>query len=147
MTISTSTQRLSGAVLTWDVKGPNRLWHARFDGQPRRGRPTNSLGLTCGSGVGTSGTPPPRLGRQRLGEHLRRRHYRQRIRYIWRDDLNRIHRLALRDWDMNYRRSSTGPANGYWQYQINGGALSSSEILPASSRAPQFGGGNHADLT
>jgi hypothetical protein len=24
--------------------------------------------------------------------------------------------------DMNYRRSSTGPMNGYWEYQINGGS-------------------------
>ena len=32
--------------------------------------------------------------------------------------------LSLSTIDLHYRRSSTGPNSGYWQYQINGGAWS-----------------------
>ena len=112
----------TGAQLTWDVNGQTGYGTQGLEATTVATGNTNSTGLTRGSGVTTSGSAASNAwggngwnasssggisGNETVTFGLT-------VSAGYTDSLSSI--------ALNYRRSSTGPANGYWQYQIGSGA-------------------------
>ena len=128
----------SDVQLAWDVSGQTNYGTSPLAATTVATGVTNSTGLTRGSGVGTSGTAASGAwggtgwastssagisGNETVSFGLT-------IGSGYTDSLSSI--------ALNYRRSSTGPSSGYWQYEIGTGAFTlisdvSSEFSSTSS--------------
>ena len=54
---------------------------------------------------------------------------------------------SLASVDLNYRRSSSGPANGYWQYQVDGGTWALAADVTNEFPVSTSGGGTITELS
>ena len=112
-----------GAQLAWDVNGQTNYGASPLAATTVATGLTNSTGLTRGSGVATSGTAAANAwggtawastssagisGSETVSFGLT-------VGSGYTDSLSSI--------ALNYRRSSTGPSSGYWQYEIGTGAF------------------------
>ena len=122
-TLTVTTPVTSGAVLTWDVKGQTGYGTQGLKASQVAAGLTNSLGLTRGSGVGTSGTAASNAWGGNAWASTSSAGITGSEYVTFGVTVSTGSTLSLSALDMNYRRSSTGPSNGYWQYQINGGAF------------------------
>jgi hypothetical protein len=119
---SSSSTPIHGTVLAWDTNGQSNFGTQGLGATTVATGATNSTGLTRGSGVSTSGTGAANgwggdnwnstsAGGISGGQSI-----------TFGFTVGSGFTTSLSSISMNYRRSSTGPANGYWEYQINGGA-------------------------
>ena len=122
VTASSSTP-IHGFVFGWDVDGQTGFGLQDLGGTTVTTGVTNSLGLTRGSGVTTSGTGAANAwgGANWASTSAAGISGNEFVTYGF--TVSSGFTTSLSSISLNYRRSSTGPANGLWQYQINGGAL------------------------
>jgi hypothetical protein len=128
----------SGDRLAWDVNGQTNFGTSPLAATTVGTGNTNSTGLTRGSGVGTSGTAASNAWGGNdwastssagiSGSEFAT--FGLTVSAGYTDSLSSI--------ALNYRRSSTGPDNGYWQYEIGSGSWTlisdvSSEFSSTSS--------------
>jgi endonuclease/exonuclease/phosphatase family metal-dependent hydrolase len=121
VTSSTSTP-IHGTVLAWDTDGQTGFGTQGLASTTVATGATNSTGLTRGSGLTTSGTAASNAwgGNNFASTSAAGISGSQFVTFGL--TISSGFTASLSSISMNYRRSSTGPANGYWQFQINGGA-------------------------
>ena len=110
-----------GELLGWNVNGQTNYGTQDLAAATVAPGVTNSLGLTRGSGVSTSGSAASNAwgGRNWASSSssgISGNEFASFGLTVGTGDV-----VSLSSIDMNYRRGSTGPANGLWQYQFNGG--------------------------
>jgi hypothetical protein len=119
---SSSGSQIHGTVLAWDTDGQSSFGTQGLGASTVATGVTNSTGLTRGSGVSTSGTG---AGNAWGGDNWASTSSAgisggQYITFGF--TVSSGFTTSLSSISLNYRHSSTGPSNGYWQYQVNGGA-------------------------
>jgi endonuclease/exonuclease/phosphatase family metal-dependent hydrolase len=119
---SSSATPIHGTVLAWDTDGQSNFGTQGLGATTAATGATNSTGLTRGSGVNTSGTG---AGNAWGGDNWASTSSAgisgsQYITFGF--TVASGFTTSLSSISMNYRRSPTGPSNGLWQYQLNGGA-------------------------
>src|SRR5208337_5632637 len=83
---------------------------------------TDSTGLTRGSGVSTSGTGASNAwgGDNWASTSSAGISGNEYVTFGF--TVSAGYSTSLASISMNYRHSATGPSNGYWQYEVNGGS-------------------------
>jgi subtilase family serine protease len=111
-----------GPVLAWSVTGQTNFGTQGLSAATIASGVTNSLGLTRGSGVTTSGTAANNAwgGKNWNSTSSGGISNNEFASFGLTVGAGKV--VSLSTIDMNYRRGSSGPSNGYWQYQINGGS-------------------------
>jgi hypothetical protein len=120
VTASSSTP-IHGTVLAWDTDGQTAFGTQDLAATTVATGATNSTGLTRGSGVATSGTGASNAwgGDDWASTSAAGISGNEDITFGF--TVSSGFTTSLSSIALNYRRSSTGPDNGYWQYQVNGG--------------------------
>jgi endonuclease/exonuclease/phosphatase family metal-dependent hydrolase len=113
---------IHGTVLAWDTDGQSSFGKQDLLATTIATGATDSTGLTRGSGVSTSGTGASNAwgGDNWASTSSAGISGNEFVTFGF--TVASGYTTSLSSISMNYRRSSTGPSNGYWQYQINGGA-------------------------
>jgi hypothetical protein len=121
-TLTVTNQATSGTILAWNVAGQSNFGTQGLAAGTAATGVTNSTGLTRGSGVSTSGTAAANAwgGSNWASTSSAGISGGQYITFGM--TVAAGHTLSLSSIDMNYRHSGTGPTNGLWQYQLNGGS-------------------------
>jgi hypothetical protein len=119
---SSSSTPIHGTVLAWDIDGQSSFGTQGLLASTVATGATDSTGLTRGSGVSTSGTG---AGNAWGGDNWASTSSAgisgsEFVTFGF--TVSAGYSTSLSSISMNYRRSSTGPSNGYWQYQVNGGS-------------------------
>jgi hypothetical protein len=119
---SSGSTAIHGTVLAWDTDGQSAFGTQGLGATSVANGVTNSTGLTRGSGVSTSGTG---AGNAWGGDNWASTSAAgisggQYITFGF--TVASGFTTSLSSISLNYRHSSTGPTNGLWQYQINGGS-------------------------
>jgi IPT/TIG domain len=111
-----------GPVLAWDVNGQTNYGTQGLGATTVASGVTNSLGLTRGSGVTTSGTAASNAwgGNSWASTSSEGISGNQYASFGFTVAASEV--VSLSTIDMNYLRTSNGPTSGYWQYQTNGGS-------------------------
>jgi hypothetical protein len=121
-TLTVTSSAFSGVLLGWDVAGLSNFGPQGLAAGQVAGGVSNSLGLTRGSGVSTSGTAAANAwggdgwaasASAGLGGN-------KFVTFGLTVSAGEV--VSLSSLDLYYRHSPTGPTGGYWQYQLNGGA-------------------------
>jgi hypothetical protein len=136
----------SGALLSWDVNGQSNFGTQNLlAGQVASGL-TDSLGLTRGSGVSTSGTAVSN-GWGGSGWASTSSAGISGGKYLtFGLTVGAGETVSLSAIDLNYRHSSTGPTSGYWQYQLNGGAWQTVADVPGEFSSTSASGSAMTEL-
>ena len=125
-TLTVAYAGTNGAILAWNVTGvgggTNNFGPQDLAATTVASGVTGSLGLTRGSGVGTIGAGADNAwgGNTWASTSSAGITGNEFVSFGLTVGAGEI--LSLSAIDMNYRHSATGPSNGYWQYQINGGS-------------------------
>jgi hypothetical protein len=108
--------------LAWNVFGQSNYGTQGMAATTVASGVTNSLGLTRGSGVTTTGTAATNAwgGRNWANTSSAGISGNQLASFGFTVSSGELASLATIN--MNYRRATGGPSNGYWQYQINNGS-------------------------
>ncbi len=119
---SSGSNTISGPILSWDMDGQSSFGTQDLLASPVATGATNSTGLTRGSGVNTSGTGANNAwgGDNWASTSSAGISGGESVTFGF--TIGAGYSTSLSAISMNYRHSSTGPSNGYWQYQVNGGA-------------------------
>ena len=122
VTVTSNLTLIHGTVLAWDTDGQTAFGTQGLGATTVATGVTNSLGLTRGSGVTTTGTAASNAwgGTGWASTSAAGISGNELITFGF--TVSSGFGTSLSSISMNYRRSSTGPSNGYWQYQINGGS-------------------------
>ena len=112
----------SGPALTWNVSGQTGFGTQGLAATTVASGVTNSTGLTRGSGVTTSGTAASNAWGGTNWASTSSAGISGNENITFGATVSSSHTLSLSAIDMNYRRSSTGPSSGFWQYEIGTGA-------------------------
>ncbi len=113
----------TGDILGWNVTGQSNYGTQDLAATTVASGITNSLGLTRGSGVNTSGGGAASNawgGKNWASTSSNGISGNELVSYGL--TVGTGEEVSLSAIDMNYRRASGGPTNGLWQYQIDGGA-------------------------
>jgi endonuclease/exonuclease/phosphatase family metal-dependent hydrolase len=121
LTVTGSSTVIHGTLLAWDVDGQTSFGTQGLKSTTTATGATNSTGLTRGSGVSTSGTGASNAwgGADWASTSAAGITGNEFVTFGF--TISSGYSTSLSSIAMNYRRSSTGPDNGYWQYQVNGG--------------------------
>jgi endonuclease/exonuclease/phosphatase family metal-dependent hydrolase len=113
---------IHGTVLGWDIDGQTAFGTQGLAATTIATGATNSLHLTRGSGVTTSGTAASNAwgGTNWASTSAAGITGNEDVTFGF--TVSSGFSTSLSSITMNYRRSSTGADDGYWQYQLNGGA-------------------------
>jgi endonuclease/exonuclease/phosphatase family metal-dependent hydrolase len=119
---SSSSTPIHGTVLAWDTDKQTAFGTQDLLASTVATGATDSTGLTRGSGVSTSGTGASNAwgGDNWASTSAAGISGSEYVTFGF--TISSGYTTSLSSISMNYRRSSTGPTSGYWQYQINGGA-------------------------
>ena len=120
--VTVTNPTTSGKVLDWNVSGQTNFGAQGLIASSVASSVTNSLGLTRGAGVSTSGSAASNAwgGSNWASSASSGISGNQFVTFGL--TVNSGSTLSLSSLDMNYRRSGTGATSGYWQYQLNGGS-------------------------
>lgn len=121
-TLTVTAQQSSGVMLAWDVNGQSNFGTQGLAATTVAASNTNSTGLTRGSGVGTSGSAASNAWGGNNWASTSSAGISGSEYVTFGLTVGTGYTESLSSIDMNYRRSSTGPDNGYWQYQIGSGS-------------------------
>ena len=128
---------LPTTILAWNVYGQSDFGTQDLAATTVATGVSNSLGLTRGSGVTTSGSSANNAwgGRNWAATSGAGTSGNEFTSFGLTVGAGEV--LSLSSIDMNYRRGGSGPPNGLWQYQINGGSWTTitnvSDEFPSSS--------------
>ncbi len=119
---SSSSTPIHGTVLAWDTDGQSSFGAQGLLASTVATGATDSTGLTRGSGVSTSGTGANNAwgGDNWASTSSAGISGNEFVTFGF--TVSSGYSTSLLSISMNYRHSSTGPSNGYWQYQVNGGS-------------------------
>jgi hypothetical protein len=119
---SSSSTPIYGTVLAWDTDGQMNFGTQNLLATTVATGATDSTGLTRGSGVKTSGTGANNAwgGDNWASTSAAGISGNEFITFGF--TVSAGYSTSLSSISLNYRHSSTGPSNGYWQYQVNGGS-------------------------
>ncbi|HEY1684158.1 MAG TPA: endonuclease/exonuclease/phosphatase family protein [Tepidisphaeraceae bacterium] len=118
---SSSSTPIHGTVLAWDVDGQTSFGTQNLHSTTTATGATDSTGLTRGSGVTTSGSGASNAWGGANWDSTSSGGISGNQFITFGFTVSSGYTTSLSSVAMNYRRSSTGPSNGYWQYQLNGG--------------------------
>jgi endonuclease/exonuclease/phosphatase family metal-dependent hydrolase len=118
---SSSSTPIHGTVLAWDMDGQTSYGTQGLKAGTIATGATNSTGLTRGSGVTTSGTAASNAWGGADWASTSATGISDNEDVTFGLTVSSGYSTSLSSIALNYRRSSTGPEDGYWQYQINGG--------------------------
>jgi hypothetical protein len=118
---SSSSTPIHGTVLAWDVDGQSSFGKQGLAATTIATGATDSTGLTRGSGVSTSGSGAANAwgGANWASTSAAGISGNEDVTFGF--TVSSGYSTSLSSIALNYRRSSTGPDDGYWQYQVNGG--------------------------
>jgi hypothetical protein len=121
-TLTVTGTTYSGVVLGWDVNGLTNFGPQGFGATQVASGVSNSLGLTRGSGVATSQTAAANAwgGNNWAATSAAGINGNEFVTFGL--TVASGNSASLSSIDLYYRRSSSGPSSGYWQYELNGGA-------------------------
>ena len=111
----------TGAMLTWNVAGQTNYGTQGLKATTVAAGVTNSLGLTRGSGVTTSGTAASGAWGGANWQSTSSAGISGSDFVTFGATVASGQTLSLSSVDLNYRRSSSGATSGLWQYQLNAG--------------------------
>ncbi len=137
-TLTITNSFFTGELLAWNVAGQSNYGTQDLLATTIGPGITNSLGLTRGSGVSTSGSAATNAWGGRnwastSSDGISGNEYASFGLTVSAGEV-----VSLTTIDMNYRRGSQGPANGLWQYQLNGSAWTN--ITDVSDEFPSTSG-------
>ena len=118
---SSGSTPIHGTVLAWDTDGQSNFGTQDLSATTIATGATDSTGLTRGSGVSTSGTGASNAWGGDNWDSTSAGGISNAQYVTLGFTVSAGYSTSLSSISMNYRRSSTGPDNGYWQYQLNGG--------------------------
>jgi hypothetical protein len=121
-TLTVNSASPTGTLATWNISGQSAFGTQGLISSTITTGLTNSLGLTRGSGVTTNPTAASRAWGGNGWNSSSTAGITNNEFATFGFTVSSGYTASLTSIDMNYRRSSTGPANGYWQDQVNGGA-------------------------
>jgi hypothetical protein len=121
-TLTVTNPATSGTILAWDVAGLTNFGPQGYGAGTVASGVTNSTGLTRGPGVSTTSTAASNAwgGNGWASTSAAGISSGQYVTFGM--TVAAGHTLSLSSIDLYYRHSGTGPTNGLWQYQLNGGA-------------------------
>jgi hypothetical protein len=121
--VTVTTTVSSGVLLGWDVAGLTNFGPQGFAATQVTAGVSNSLGLNRGSGVTTTGSASSNAwgGNGWAASSAAGLSGNKYVTFGL--TVSPGSAASLASVDLSYRRSGTGPTNGYWQYQVNGGAF------------------------
>jgi hypothetical protein len=120
-TLTVTSGATSGTIVGWNVAGQTNFGTQGLGADTVAGGVTNSTGLTRGSGVQTNQTAASNAwgGNNWASTSAAGISGGEYITFGM--TVSAGHTLSLSSLDLFYRHSGTGPTNGLWQYQLNGG--------------------------
>jgi endonuclease/exonuclease/phosphatase family metal-dependent hydrolase len=121
LTVTGSSAIIHGTLLAWNVDGQTAFGTQGLKSTTTATGATDSTGLTRGSGVTTTGTAASNAwgGANWASTSAAGITGNEFVTFGF--TISSGFSTSLSSIALNYRRSSTGPSNGYWQYQVNGG--------------------------
>ncbi len=125
-TLVTAGARGQTTLVAWEVTGQTNYGIDGLTASVVATGITNSTGLTRGSGVTTSGTAAANAwGGTRWNYATAAEAVAANVYVTFGLTVNTSYSTSLSRINLNYRRSATGPPNGAWDYQLNGGTWTS----------------------
>ena len=121
-TLSVTNPVTNGVIAGWDVSGQTNFGTQGLAAATVASGVTNSLGLTRGSGVGTSGSAASAAWGGTNWASTSSAGISGNEYASFGVTVSASSTLSLSSIDLHYRRSSSGPSNGLWQYELNGGS-------------------------
>jgi hypothetical protein len=122
-TLSVAIPAVTGALLAWNVAGQNNYGAQNLSATTVGSSVVNSLGLTRGGGVATSGSAAANAwGGRGWSTSTASAGITSSDLISFGFTVSAGQSVSLSSIGMNYRRGGSGPSDGYWQFQINGGA-------------------------
>jgi hypothetical protein len=122
--LTVTNQTTSGTLLGWSVTGQTAFGTQGLAASTIASGVTNSTGLTRGSGVSTSGTAASGAwGGAGFSTTTSTAGISAAEFVTFGLTVSAGSTASLSTVTMNYRRSASGPANGFWDYQIGTGAF------------------------
>jgi subtilase family serine protease len=120
-TLTVTNPATGGTILAWDVAGLTNFGPQGYGAGTVASGVTNSTGLTRGPGVSTTSTAASNAwgGNGWASTSAAGISGGQYVTFGM--TVAAGHTLSLSSIDLYYRHSGTGPPNGLWQYQLNGG--------------------------
>ncbi len=148
-TLTVTDTTYSGVLLGWDVNGLRNFGPQGFAATQTAPGISNSLGLTRGSGVATSESAAANAwgGSNWAATSTAGLSGNEFVTFgltVAAGDS-----ASLLSIDLYYRRSSSGPSSGYWQYELNGGAWTTIGDFPNQFASTSSSGAamNELDLS
>ncbi len=110
-------------LVGWQVTGQTAFGTQGMEASTIAPGITNSLGLTRGAGVGTSGSATSNAWGGNTWNYPTAAASLAANAYVtFGITVNLSYSASIKQISLNYRRSTTGPPNAIWQYQLNGGS-------------------------
>lgn len=148
-TLTVTGTGYSGVLLGWDVAGLTNFGPQGFAATQTAAGISNSLGLTRGSGVATNQAAAANAwgGSNWAASFAAGINGNEFVTFGLTVAAGNVASLA--SLDLYYRRSSSGPASGYWQYELNGSAWNTIGDFPNQFSSTSSSGAamNELDLS
>ncbi len=139
LTVTTQTVT-TGLLAGWSVTGQKKFGTQGLQATTVA-NVTNSTGLTRGAGLATGGSGASNAWGAKNFSSTSATGITANDTVTFGLTVATGKTVSLSSIDLNYRRSSSGPANGLWQYQINGGAFATFATVTSEFSSISSSGG------